>query len=204
VTSLQGIWAIGMATLAHGACSAHMDRLLAVGGTHIIEAAAPCRLVRSEPDAAVEDLHWHDTLALKARGQARAEALCGSDTITVTFVAPTRLEIEPDVERRPAVATMGPILRVRAHLFDARGRELEVGKFTEIDWTSSDLFEPAIDRAAGEFGFCDTCYGMYAFRAVKAGTGSIEARFGAIRGVLTIPATPRADAGRPAIEGPQT
>ena len=48
------------------------------------------------------------------------------------------------------------------------------------------MLEDDNDSSSGEFGFCDTCYGMQGFRVFKRGKGPIEARLGALQGTLMI------------------
>jgi hypothetical protein len=78
------------------------------------------------------------------------------------------------------------VINVRALLYDRQGRDLEVGKYTNFEWDSSENLKVANDRSSREFGFCDTCVGMHHFRAVAPGKGSIIARLGSSRGELTI------------------
>jgi hypothetical protein len=106
--------------------------------------------------------------------------VCGAETIRLEIVAPVRLDIEVVDGKPPEIRKP---FKVRARLYDLRGRELEV---FHDDWTFSGELESANDRSAGEFGLCDTCYGMHAFRAVRPGKGSIEVRLGSLRGTLTI------------------
>jgi hypothetical protein len=121
--------------------------------------------------------------ALEALNEGSAEVKCGGETIDLEVVAPARLTIEL-VDGKPA--QLDKPFKVRARLYDHQGRELEVGKFTVFDWSSSPELETANDRSAGEFGLCDTCYGMQTFRAVKSGKGVIEVRLGKLRGELAV------------------
>jgi hypothetical protein len=163
-------------------------RLLAAGGIHVFESQAPCKLVRAEPDGAVNDLGWADTLALEAVSEGEAEVTCGGERIMLKVAAPARLEIELASEGKPNDIPVDEPFQVRAWLYDEQGRELEVGKFTHFEWSPSEILETANDSSAGEFGFCDTCFGLYNFRAVKPGTGSITARLGGLEGKLLIEA----------------
>lgn len=164
------------------------ETLLAVGGLHEIVRPLPCRLESVQPPGAVADLGWTGALVLQARAEGRAVVVCAAETMTLEFALPVRLEITAADGRDPLRLTPGERVRVRARLFDGSGNELEVGKFTHFEWSVSGPFEEALDRSAGEFGFCDTCYGMYAVRAAKPGTGTLEASFGSLRGEMKIAA----------------
>ena len=165
-------------------------RLLAAGGTHVFESQAPCKLVRAEPVGTVNDLGWAVTLALEAGSEGEAEVACGGERIMLKVLAPARLEIKLAGEGEPTGIPIDEPFQVRALLYDEQGRELEVGKFTTFEWAQTEILEPANDRSAGEFGLCDTCFGMHNFRAVKPGTGSIMARLGDLEGKLLIEAKP--------------
>jgi len=163
-------------------------KLLAVGGTHVIERGPDCRLESAHPPGAVKDLGWTGMLALEAVAEGTATLVCGAEKAIVKFAAPVRLEIDLSDERDPLKLTTMERVRVRARLFDRFGNELEVGKFTHFEWTVAEPFKEAVDRSAGEFGYCDTCYGMFSFRPVKPGTGMIIARLGGLQGALKIAA----------------
>jgi hypothetical protein len=143
-----------------------------------------CQLARVEPEGIVKDLKWAGPLALQARGEGQAEVVCGSERIVLKMVSPARLEIK--LEAQPSDIAVDQRIRVRAFLYDREGRDLEVGKFSDFEWDSSENLKVANDRSSREFGFCDTCFGQYTFRAVAAGKGSINARLGNSRGELTI------------------
>ena len=168
-------------------CSSDLNqRLLAVGGIHTFEGQAQCKLARVEPEGAVKNLKWVDTLALEAGGEGYAEVICGDETIKLKIVAPARLEIALVGDSKPTDIPLHESFKVQARLYDNQGRELEVGKFTVLEWTSSDIFQVANDRSSGEFGFCDTCFGMHSFRVIKAGKGWLSARLGTLQGMLTV------------------
>ena len=176
----------GLATslcfLTGGCVTRSEERLLAVGGVHVLEGPAPCRLLRASPTSALEDLHWKDTLALRARGEGAAEVASGSSTLRLRLVEPARLTIVLVDEK----IVTNERFHVRARLYDGRGRELEVGKFTEIAWSCSSGLEIHNDLSAGEFGLCDTCFGTHGFRATRPGEGLIEARLGQVKGTLPV------------------
>ncbi|HEV2860998.1 MAG TPA: hypothetical protein VGX48_08335 [Pyrinomonadaceae bacterium] len=163
-------------------------RLLAVGGIHVFESGGPCRLARAEPEGALKDLGWPDALALEAAREGDAEVTCGDEKFALKALPPARLEIKlPDGGAPTGIPVQKPF-KVQAMLYDAQGRELEVGKFTHFEWTPSEGLEPANDPSAGEFGLCDTCFGLHNFRAVKPGQGSIVASLGGLKGELLIEA----------------
>jgi hypothetical protein len=180
------LWITIMASLLPHSCSDDSHKLLlAVGGTHVLERQAPCRLVRAEPASAIHDLGWADALALETRGEGTAEVVCGTEKLVLESVAPARLEIEMS-DGKPAKVPVQERFQVKARLYDRRGRELEVGKLTAFEWTPSGVLEVANDRSSGEFGFCATCFGKHAFRAVRPGTGAIKVRFGDLEATRTI------------------
>src|SRR5277367_381522 len=154
-----GAWVLAIMSLFSS--DAPKKRLLAVGGTHVFEAQTQCKLTAAQPEATVKDLHWPDTLALEALNEGTAEVTCGEEKIEVEIVSPARLEIKL-VDGKPAEIQKS--FKVQAFLYDRKGEELEVGKFTIFDWKSSKELQVANDRSAGEFGLCDTCYGMQTFR----------------------------------------
>jgi len=154
----------------------------------VFERATPCELARVEPEGALHDLEWVDTLALEARSEGNADVVCGNESISLQIVAPARLEITLADSGELTATPVNDIIKVRARLYDHAGRELEVGKFTTFDWTASDIFQVANDRSSGEFGFCDTCFGMHRFRATKPGSGWVSARLGPLEGSLTVEA----------------
>ncbi|SRR5258705_12711426 len=164
------------------------QRLLAVGGIHVFESPTPCKLERAKPQESVKNLEWANTLALEAASEGEAEVSCDGERIKLTIVPPVRLSIKLTDDRKPTNITANERITVQAVLYDKEGRELEVGKFTNFEWRHSGIVEPANDRSAGEFGFCDTCYGMQHFRAVGAGEGLISARLADLEGKLMIKA----------------
>jgi len=143
-------------------------------------------LARAEPEGIVKDLEWTGPLALEARGEGQAEVICGGERIVFKMVSPARLEIKLVDEVQLNDISVDRRIKVRALLYDRQGRDLEVGKFTNFEWDSSENLRVANDRSSGEFGFCDTCFGIHHFRAVVPGKGSIIARLGSSRGGLTI------------------
>jgi len=142
-------------------------------------------LARAEPEGIVKDLEWTGPLALEARGEGQAEVICGGERIVLKMVSPARLEIKLVDEVQLNDISVDRRIKVRALLYDRQGRDLEVGKFTNFEWDSSENLRVANDRSSGEFGFCDTCFGIHHFRAVAPGKGSIIARLSS-RGGLTI------------------
>ncbi len=159
-------------------------RLLAVGGLHTFENLMPCRLLHSEPEDSVKDLKWTDTLALEALHEGTVDLACGTEVLSLDIVLPARLVIETVSDANPTNLQVLERFKVLVRLYDRHGRELEVGKFTNVEWFFSSIIEIASDTSAGEFGYCDTCYGMQGFRAIKPGKGSIEAGLGGVRGTL--------------------
>lgn len=162
------------------------QRLLAVGGIHVFESSTPCKLEFAKPQESVRDLEWPNTLALEAIGEGEAEVGCDGERIKLLIVSPVRLSIKLVDDRKPTEIRANERFTVQAILFDIEGRELEVGKFTNLEWSHSGIVESANDRSAGEFGFCDTCYGMQHSRTVGVGEGLISARLADLEGKLTI------------------
>lgn len=160
-------------------------RLLAVGGIYVFEEQPRCKLVQKGSESIVTDLDWSDTLALEAKHEGVAEVVCDTKIFKLQVVVPTRLDIET-LESKITKIAVHERFKVQARLYDRRGRELEVGKFTIFKWSSFGVLEIANDSSSGEFGFCDTCYGMYGFRTVRPGKGSIEASLGDLRGKLKV------------------
>jgi hypothetical protein len=169
-----------------GCSDSPRHRLLAVGGIHTFEGQAKCQLARVEPEGIVKDLEWTGPLALEARGEGQAEVVCGSERLVLKMLSPVRLEIKQVDEAQPNDIAVDQRIRVQALLYDREGRDLEVGKFTIVEWDSSENLKVANDRSCGEFGFCDTCFGVHSFCAVAPGKGSIIAHLGNSRGELTI------------------
>ncbi len=161
-------------------------RLLAVGGIHIFENQKPCRLLHTEPEDSVKNLKWKDTLALEALHEGTADLACGIEELNLEIVQPARLVIEMVSDANPSNIQVLDRFKVQVRLYDSHGRELEVGKFTKVEWFSSSIFEIANDPSAGEFGYCDTCFGMQSFRAITPGKGLIEACLGRVRGTLSL------------------
>lgn len=162
------------------------ERRLAMGGVHALEAAEPCHLTQVEPASALEDLAWKDALVVRARSEGRAVLACGSHRTQLQIVKPARL----DLVLVDDYVKVGQRFQVRAVPRDRDGRPLEVGKWTEIGWNSDGAVHRDTDPSAGEFGACNTCFGMHGFRASAAGPATIEARLGDATGTLRVTAQP--------------
>ncbi len=160
------------------------ERLLAVGGVHALEGTEPCQLSSIEPAAALQDLAWKNALVVRAQGEGHAELACGGKRARLKLVKPARLELVLVDER----VVVGKPFHVRAVPRGADGKELEVGKWTEIAWHTSGAVTPEKDASAGEFGACDSCYGIHAFRASAEGEAKIDARLGEAVGTLRVTA----------------
>lgn len=178
-----------MAGILFGSCTGGAQpRRLAVGGTHVFEGPAPCKLARVDDERMFRNLEWVGALALEAVGEGNAEVECGKEEIRLKVVAPARLEIELMNGGKSSGLVVDERFQVRAKLYDRSGNELEVGKSTILEWKASDILEAANDRSAGEFGFSDTAFGMHSFRATRPGKGAIKARFGDLQAELPIEA----------------
>jgi hypothetical protein len=162
------------------------ERLLAVGGVHALEGAEPCHLTRVEPPTALEDLHWKDALVVRARGEGNAELACGEHRARLQIVKPDRLELVLVDDH----VVVGTPFHVRAAPRDHAGRELEIGKWSEVVWRGDSVVAPEDDKSAGEFGVGSTSFGVHAFRASAASGGVIEARLGEVTGTLRVTARP--------------
>jgi len=162
------------------------ERLLAVGGVHALEGTEACHLTTVEPAAVLEDLHWKDALVVRAQGEGSAELVCGSQRSRLRIVKPARLELVLVDDH----VVVGRRFQVRAVARDHAGRELEIGKWTELVWRGDEVVKPDDDRSAGEFGLCNTCFGIRGFRASSAAAGTIEARLGEAAGTLRVTAQP--------------
>lgn len=167
------------------------QRLLAVGGIHVFEGQTLCTLVDAQPANAVKNLVWAESLALEAECAGSAAVECDGERLNLEIVIPVRLEIELVSDSKSSEIAVGERFRVQAQLYDHSGRALEVGKFTQFEWTASEALEVANDRSSGEFGLCDTCYGLQHFRALQASQGVIAVRLGALQGAMTITAVER-------------
>lgn len=157
-------------------------RRLAVGGIHVFEKSTPCQLTQMRPEGIARDLHWAGALAIEVDKEGAGEIRCGRKKIEVVFASPTRLEIELTEPRQPVAKER---FHTRARVYDQAG-ELEIGKFTLLEWSASGPVEPAPDPSAGEFGQCDTCFGMYTFKANEPGKAKLEAKFGRISATLAV------------------
>lgn len=162
------------------------ERMLAMGGVHALDAAMPCRLMHVVPAQALEDLAWKDALVVRAHAEGQAELICGTQRTLLLIVNPARLEL---VLVSDSVRG-GEHFQVRAVPRDRNGRELEVGKWTEIGWRSEGAATSDPDASAGEFGGCATCFGLHRFRATAAGPATIVAQLGEATGSLRIHAQP--------------
>jgi hypothetical protein len=170
-----------------GACSMRSDeRLLAVGGVHALAGAEPCQLAQVEPTSAFEDMHWKDALVIRARSEGQADLACGNHKARLRLIKPARLDLVLVDDH----VSVGRRFNVRAVPRDRDGRELEVGKWTEIAWHADGVVTTDADRSAGEFGMCDTCFGIHGFRATAEGTATIDARLDDITGALRVTARP--------------
>jgi hypothetical protein len=136
---------------------------------------------------AIKDLGWATSLALAAEREGRVDVDCAGVPLSLESVTPSRMDVRLE-DGSPTALSVHTPFRVRARLYDRRGRELEVGKLTRFEWSPSGVLTIANDGSSGEFGVCDTCYGMHQFRAVRPGRGSIEARFGGLKAVLQVEA----------------
>ena len=160
-------------------------RLLALRGVHVFDGSADCRLSSLEPPSALKDLKWAGQLAVEATHEGEAEVTCGPDTIPIRIVHPARLEIVL-ADGDPAAVRRGARIHVRAKPYGPDGRELEPGKFTDFGFASSPQLQPDNERSSVEFGFGDSCFGMYNFRAITVGKATITARLADAHGRLDI------------------
>ena len=162
------------------------ERLLALGGVHALEGSEPCHLANVDPASALEDLAWKDALVVRARGEGRAELTCGNRRTQLRIVKPARLDLVLVDDH----VKVGQRFQVRAMPRDRDGKQLEVGKWTEIGWKSDGAVATDTDASAGEFGMCNTCFGVHGFKASAAGPATIEARLGEATGTLRVTAQP--------------
>jgi hypothetical protein len=175
-----------MLSLLGGCAMYGRERLLAVGGMHELAAGRePCHLTRVEPASALEDRGGEPPLVLRARGEGHAEVACGDQRVRLLVVTPERLELELVGDH----VVVGKPFVVQATPIDHAGRELEIGKWTELQWHSAPTIE--VERSTGaEFGFCDTCFGIQTFRTSVTTPATIEARLGNATGTLRVIARP--------------
>jgi hypothetical protein len=177
--------ALGLVLSLLGGCAMqNKERLLAAGGIHALEGAEPCHLTQVEPASALEDLGWKDALVVRAHGEGRAELACGKHRARLRVVRPERLELTLVDDH----VVVGRRFHVRAIARDHAGRELEVGKWTELVWRADGVIDLDGDRSAGELGQCDTCFGIRGFRASAAGAAMLEAHLGEAAGTLRVTA----------------
>jgi hypothetical protein len=118
--------------------------------------------------------------------KGHAELACGDHRVRLQLVKPDRLELML-VDDHVAV---GKRFQVRAVPRDRSGRELEIGKWTEITWRGDGVVAPDDDKSAGEFGLASTSFGVHGFRASAASGGTVEARLGEAVGTLRVTASP--------------
>ena len=153
---------------------------------HALEGTAPCHVTNVQPASALEDLHWKDALVVRARGEGQADLACGDHRARLLIVKPDRLKLVLVDDH----VTVGQRFQVRAVAQDHAGRELEIGKWTEIAWRGDDVVVPDEDRSAGEFGLGGGSFGGHGFRASAAGTATIQASLGEATGTLQVTARP--------------
>jgi hypothetical protein len=156
------------------------ERLLAAGGLHALEGPQPCQLSGSS----LEDQHWKDALVVRATAEGTSELVCGSRKMRLVVVKPARLDLVL-VEDHVAV---GQRFHVRAVPRDDAGRELEIGKWTEVTWRTDPTISPDNDRSAAEFGLGGGAHGVAGFRAAAPTTATIEGRLGNATGTLKVTA----------------
>ena len=169
--------------LALAACAApRPERLLTVSGVHALGSTEPCKLASIEPSSALQDLAWKNALVVRAQAEGRAELACGDKRMRLRLVKPARLDLVLVDEH----VVVGKPFQVRALPRGGDGKELEVGKWTEIAWRTDGAVAAEKDRSAGEFGACDSCFGIHTFRASAEGEATIEARLGEASGTLRV------------------
>jgi hypothetical protein len=152
-------------------------RLLAVGGTHVLENTGPCEIIKTQPKNAAKNLGWDGQFAFEAQTKGNIQVLCGTEQLSLELVIAEKIDITSIEGKISDDISIGQLIKVKAQLYDRLGRVLEVGKYTSFNWSSTNNLEIANDRSSGEFGFCDTCFGFQQFRATQQGTGVIEVRF---------------------------
>ena len=186
--SLKKIWFTAL-ILPFFSCNPD-TRLLVTKGTHTFEGDILCKLENEEPKGIVNNLNWDNVLAIEADREGKAEIICGNERFNVEFLSPSRLDIEMITDSKPELLIVQDLFKVQIRLYNAEGKELEVGKFTNFEWSFSDFLELANDNSSGEFGICDTCYGMHSFQCLKPGKGFIKATFGNLEGEMKLIAEP--------------
>lgn len=167
-----------------GCAMRHDERLLAVGGVHALEATEPCHLSRVEPSSAFEDQHWKDARVVKAISEGTADLACGDHRARLVAVNAERLDLVLVEER----VTVGQRFHVRAIARDKGGRELEIGKWTELAWRAEPPIVPDNDRSAGEFALGGGAFGATGFRATTPTPSTVEVRLGDATGTLRVTA----------------
>jgi hypothetical protein len=180
-----GLAVAGLALPNIGGCmkKPHQEVWLAVAGVHELGLDS-CKLEKLDPADALEDLKWQGgRLVMRAHREGTAELACGDDRSTLHLVKAARLEVI--VEGEPKA---GAHFQVRAVPRDAGGRQLEIGKWAEVEWSEEGGVTRDNDPSAGEFGLCDTCFGQQGFKAAAAagGSGKVRATFAGLSGEATI------------------
>ena len=137
---------------------------------------------RVAPAGALEDLKWAGgRQVMRANAEGVAEYVCGEERFTYHVVKAAKLDVI--VEGEPKA---GAHFQVRAVPRDAGGRQLEIGKWAEVEWSEEGGVTRDNDPSAGEFGLCDTCFGQQGFKAGAAGTAKVRATFAGLSGEATI------------------
>ena len=84
----------------------------------------------------------------------------------------------------------GQRFHVRAVPRDRDGRELEIGKWTQLEWRTDGPVVVDNDPSSAEFGLASGAFGIGGFRASAATGGTIQVRMGDATGTLHVEATP--------------
>jgi hypothetical protein len=129
---------------------------------------------------------WKDALVVRARGEGRAELVCGKHRARLHIVKPDRLELVLVDDH----VTVGQPFHVRAIPRDQAGRALEIGKWTEIEWRSDSVIALDEDQSSGEFGLGGGNFVVHGFKAASTDPGTIEAHLGEAVGTLRVMARP--------------
>jgi len=177
---------LALVSLLGGCPMKNEQRLLALGGVHALEGSEPCHLTNVSPAGSFEDLAWKDALVVRAHGEGQAELVCGSKTAQLRIVKPARLDLVLVDDH----ASVGQRFQIRAIPRDSDGKELEVGKWTELTWTSDGAVTSDTDKSAGEFGASATSFGIHGFKASAPGAATIEARLGDASGTFRVTVQP--------------
>lgn len=159
------------------------DQWLVLGGTHELGKDS-CTLGKVQPEGALEDLKWvGGNLVVRAKAEGTAELTCGTDRTPLHVARPASLHVTVD----GGAVKAGAHFQVRVGPKDASGRALEIGKWTQVEWSSEGDVASDNDPSAGEFGLCDTCFGQQGFRAGGKGKVKVRASFGGLTGELEVP-----------------